>query len=321
MNKTRIALRLLAVALFTLAFASLAHAQATHTWVSGVGDDANSCSRTAPCKTFAGAIVKTAMDGEIDVLDTGSYGMANITKSLTIDGSGALATILYGGGNGINIAFDSFATADAKKSVNLRNITFVGTSSGQRGIRITGGSTVAGGFVSVEHCVFEGATGTPGRGIEELRTAGGMLLVSDSTFQNLGGTALAHINSGSARVDWTINNVRIFNCLFGVAASSGSRVLVTNSVISGCTNAGLYSEGLTAPAEMHVENTVSTNNGTGVQAIAATTMRLSNTTVTFNTTGISGTTFSYGNNKIDGNTSAGTAPTAVGPASSPFGQQ
>ena len=37
-----------------------AHAQATRTWVSGVGNDADPCSRTAPCKTFAGAISKTA---------------------------------------------------------------------------------------------------------------------------------------------------------------------------------------------------------------------------------------------------------------------
>jgi len=36
---------------------------------SGVGDDANPCSRTAPCKTFAGAISKTAAAGEINCLD------------------------------------------------------------------------------------------------------------------------------------------------------------------------------------------------------------------------------------------------------------
>jgi hypothetical protein len=115
--------------------------------------------------------------------------------------------------------------------------------------------------------------------------------------------------------------VRIFNCSFGIAASSGSRVLVSNSVISGCANAGLFDEGPSGASEMHVENTVSTSNGTGVQTSAGGTIRLSNTTVTFNTTGITGATFSYGNNKIAGNTGAGTAPTAIGPASSSFGQQ
>src|SRR6476469_2029472 len=66
---------------------SLAHAQATRTWVSGVGDDANPCSRTAPCKTFAGAISKTAASGEIDVLDPGGFGTVTITKAMTIDGT------------------------------------------------------------------------------------------------------------------------------------------------------------------------------------------------------------------------------------------
>src|SRR5205085_2322693 len=62
-----------------------AHAQATRTWVSGVGDDANPCSRTAPCKTFAGAISKTAAGGEIDCLDPGGFGAVTITKAITID--------------------------------------------------------------------------------------------------------------------------------------------------------------------------------------------------------------------------------------------
>ena len=68
MNKFRFTLNALAIAIFTFAFASMAQAQATRTWVSGIGDDANPCSRTAPCKTFAGAISKTAKDGEIDCI-------------------------------------------------------------------------------------------------------------------------------------------------------------------------------------------------------------------------------------------------------------
>src|SRR5215471_15621037 len=68
--------------------APAAYAQANRTWVSGVGDDVNPCSRTAPCKTFAGAISKTAAGGFINVLDPGGFGAVTITKSLTIDGSG-----------------------------------------------------------------------------------------------------------------------------------------------------------------------------------------------------------------------------------------
>src|SRR5437667_11028316 len=94
MNKFRLTINALAIAIFTFAFASMAQAQATRTWVSGVGDDANPCSRTAPCKTFAGAISKTAAHGDINVLDPGGFGAVTITKAITIDGDGTLDGIL-----------------------------------------------------------------------------------------------------------------------------------------------------------------------------------------------------------------------------------
>jgi len=94
MNKFRFTLKMLAVIVFTLTFVSIAQAQASRTWVSGVGDDANPCSRTAPCKTWAGAISKTAPCGEIDALDPGGYGAVTITKSITLDGTGTFASIL-----------------------------------------------------------------------------------------------------------------------------------------------------------------------------------------------------------------------------------
>src|SRR5947207_10374949 len=102
MNKFLFTINLVAFAVFIFAFASFAQAQATRTWVSGVGDDANPCSRTAPCKTFAGAISKTAVDGEIDALDPGGFGAVTITKSITIDGNG-WGSILGAGTNAINV--------------------------------------------------------------------------------------------------------------------------------------------------------------------------------------------------------------------------
>src|SRR5258706_16143114 len=93
MNKFRFTLKLVAIAVFMIAFASLAQAQATRTWVSGVGDDVNPCSRTAPCKTFAGAISKTATGGEINCLVSGGFGAGTIIKSMTIECKG------MGGGN------------------------------------------------------------------------------------------------------------------------------------------------------------------------------------------------------------------------------
>src|SRR3954463_4173666 len=110
MNKIRFTLKALACLTFTLVCASAAHAQATRTWVSGVGDDVNPCSRTAPCKTFAGAISKTAAGGEIDALDDGGFGTLTITKSLTIDGGGHIASVLGSGTNGI-VVNDSLSVA------------------------------------------------------------------------------------------------------------------------------------------------------------------------------------------------------------------
>src|SRR5690242_21687894 len=101
MRLKRIALTVLAVFALGVAFAAVSNAQATRTWVSGVGDDANPCGRTAPCKTFAGAISKTAAAGEISVLDPGGFGAVTITKAITINGDGTLAGILAAGVNGI----------------------------------------------------------------------------------------------------------------------------------------------------------------------------------------------------------------------------
>src|SRR6266849_9049249 len=105
-------------------FTPFAHAQATRTWVSGVGDDANPCSRTAPCKTFAGAISKTAAAGEIDCLDPGGFGALTITKSITLNCSATLGSVLVSGTNGIVI------TAATTDNVVLRNIQIQGIGSG-----------------------------------------------------------------------------------------------------------------------------------------------------------------------------------------------
>src|SRR6267378_1218518 len=137
-------LNVLAVLVFTCAFASLAQAQATRTWVSGVGDDANPCSRTAPCKTFAGAISKTADCGEIDALDPGGFGAVTITKSITIDGTATLAGILAAGTTGVIIN-----TSDNTKVVTLRGLSINGACTGIRGINIIQAKTV-----NVEDCVI-----------------------------------------------------------------------------------------------------------------------------------------------------------------------
>ena len=159
MNRTQVTFRILSCLIFTLAFSVFAQAQASRTWVSGVGDDVNPCSRTAPCKTFPGAISKTATNGEINCLDPGGFGALTITKSITVDCHEIFAGIVHSSINGININFDSFAGTDTRKSVRLRNLNLQGFNTGTRGIRITGGVTVTGGFVAVEDCLIDGSFG------------------------------------------------------------------------------------------------------------------------------------------------------------------
>src|SRR5262249_51418881 len=122
-------------------FPALAHAQATRTWVSGVGADANPCSRTAPCQTWAGAFSKTANPGEIDALDPGGFGAVTLTHSITLDGTSGLAAVLVAGTNGIVIS------AGAGDVVILRNLDINGLSSGLNGILILGA-----GDVRIENC-------------------------------------------------------------------------------------------------------------------------------------------------------------------------
>src|SRR5262245_2269245 len=124
------------IALAFTFIASGAHAQATRTWVSGVGDDANPCSRTAPCKTFSGAISKTAAHGEISALDPAGYGAVTITKSITINGVGTLAGIVAAGN--VNAIIINAAATDV---VVLRSLQINGIGSGGDGIRLLSAGT------------------------------------------------------------------------------------------------------------------------------------------------------------------------------------
>src|SRR5260370_32914820 len=149
MRKLMLPLSVAATLLVIFLSSSDAQAQATRTWVSGVGDDANPCSRTAPCKTFAGAISKTAAGGEIDALDPAGYGAVTITKAITIDGGGGqVASVLVSGTNGIVI--NANAATDV---VILRNLRINGIGSGLNGIQFLSGKALG-----VENCAVFGFT-------------------------------------------------------------------------------------------------------------------------------------------------------------------
>src|SRR5215204_787542 len=142
----KISLRTFVLITLALAFPLLVSAQATRTWVSGVGDDVNPCSRTAPCKTFAGAISKTAVNGEINCLDPGGFGTLTITKSITVDCLYIPGSVVNASLNAFNVNFASFAGTDVRKTVRIRGINTQGFDNGTGGVRITG----AGGVVVLE---------------------------------------------------------------------------------------------------------------------------------------------------------------------------
>jgi hypothetical protein len=308
---------ILAGTVVTLLSAASAHAQATRTWVSGVGDDVNPCSRTAPCKTFAGAISKTAVNGEINCLDPGGFGTLTVTKSITVDCHEVFASALNSGVTAFTINFDSFG-ADVRKTVNLRNIQMQGADLGTNGVRIVGGATIAGGVVVIEDCLINGNFGGTARGISDERISGGELFVINTTVRNNGGSGIAIVPaSGSTGSTASITNVRALNnSIAGLVVGGGGKAMVKKSVFAGNSTNGVDVEG---GSEVNVDDSVMSGNGVGLFTSAAT-LRVSNSDIALNTTAAAaGPWTSFGNNRVSGN--PGTAPTAAGGPSSDLGQK
>ncbi|MDX6644545.1 MAG: hypothetical protein QOK40_272, partial [Miltoncostaeaceae bacterium] len=198
------------VGLIAAALPATALGQATRTWVSGVGDDANPCSRTAPCKTFAGAISKTAAKGEINVLDPGGFGGVTITKSLTINGRGSLAGVLTSGTNAIVV------NALSTDSVVLRGLDINGLGTSLQAIRVLSAKSV-----KVEDVEIYGFTRNA---VDfESTTPGAKLLVTDSYIHDNTGNAVvvAPANSGTGAKATVSRTVMQDNGCGVVAASFG----------------------------------------------------------------------------------------------------
>jgi hypothetical protein len=208
--------------LVLLAIGSSAHAQATRTWVSGVGDDVNPCSRTAPCKTFAGAISKTAAGGEINAMDDGGYGSVTITKSMTINGGSHLAGILAGG-PGVN---GVVVNAGANDVVILRNLNFTGSNGALNGVRI-----LAARYVVVEDSTITGFA----NGINMAASVvNGRLDVRRVTLTN--GTATAntfgiHIGPSAGAIA-TISNVAVRGFTYGLTTRGGDTYLRDSDLVA-----------------------------------------------------------------------------------------
>ncbi|MBQ1499786.1 MAG: hypothetical protein IIZ38_15870 [Sphingomonas sp.] len=302
----------LATAVFGIFSAAPAAAQATRTWVSGVGDDVNPCSRTAPCKTFAGAISKTAAGGEIDCLDPGGFGTVTITKSITIDCTGTFGSVLNSGVNGIIINDSASGTPNTAKVV-LRGLSIngAGSTQGINGIRFLSGASLV-----VEN-VFISNQGN-GYGISFQPAVSGSLTVSHSVLANNGnsssggGILVQPTGSGTARA--TIDNVQLFNSSnesirLDSTGSNGAGVFaeISNSVLSGA-DSGLN---VVAPSTLVVGTIINSqiynNGGIGINSQSALArVEASGNTISANGIGVSASggagLASYGDNRLSRNT-------------------
>lgn len=284
-----------------------AQAQATRTWVSGVGDDANPCSRTAPCRTFSGAISKTAAGGVINVLDPGAYGAVTITKALTIEADGALAGVLVNATNGIIV------NAGASDSVSLRGLQFHGLGSGLSAVSFLGGRQLL-----IERCQIEAFAQS---GINFAPTVAANLVVRDTVIRSVGtgaagfgGIVIAPGAGGS--VGFSMDRVQILDSRFGLSVTGPANGAMRDSTITGSTENGVIAIGgadvaAVSLAAVHVlDSALSGVNAQGANAV----IRLGDSTLTGNAQGIlasgGGQVVSFGDNHNDGNLVNG-APTST----------
>jgi Periplasmic copper-binding protein (NosD) len=298
MKKFRITLLGLGIMAFTLMVASSVHAQATRTWVSGVGDDVNPCSRTAPCKTFAGAISKTAARGEIDALDPGGYGAVTLTKSVTIDGAGTMASILASGTTGV-IVNDSLSGTPNTAVVVLRNLSINGTGStpGVNGVTFLSGKSL-----TVENCIIHNFTSAAANGnginVNMTNATATDVHVRDTTITNC--RVGIRMTQPTGFVSANINRVDIQKMTSdGIQLQTSAFAEIRDSTIQ-FTAIGVN---VTGAGSASVVGSLIAHNTTGI-AVGSSTSRISTSQVLLNVTGV---TFGGGalrtacDNMFDGN--------------------
>jgi hypothetical protein len=267
-----------------------AHAQATRTWVSGVGDDANPCSRTAPCLTFAGAIGKTAAGGEIDALDPGGFGAVTITKSITIDGGGGqVASVMASGAPGITVS------AGATDIVTIRNVQVQGDlgngtagTPGDYGIKFTSGAMLA-----IDKCKIDGFSQS---GIYATTSANAILNVTNTIITNSFDGIVLGPTGGVLNGSIDHTTIQKMSAI-GIQASGSAYFTVTNSAI---INAAQYGVNANASAVLNVDSSSITNNNAAVAANGGT-IRISRNTIYDNNTNFeigTGTIATSGNNFV-----------------------
>lgn len=289
-----------AVSMFLFAAALTANAQATRTWVSGVGDDVNPCSRTAPCKTFAGAISKTATNGEINCLDPGGFGAVTITKSITIDCEDTQGSILASGVNGVIVNGSGI-------DVRLRGLSINGAGTGLNGVRV-----ILGARLTLDEVVCSGFT-SHGVSIENASGAFS-LVVFNSSFRNNTGNGINTFVTGTGSANIAVDSSLLAFNNIGLNLGAAAKGSIQDSTISNNAGQGLRADGATSSLSASQNQIV--HNGTGVLSANGAVSRIGANRVSFNTTGLNGagaTLCSFGSNFVDGNTANGavTGPCAA----------
>jgi hypothetical protein len=290
-------------------------AQATRTWVSGVGDDVNPCSRTAPCKTWAGAISKTASGGIIDALDPGGFGAVTVTKPITIEGNGTLASGLASGTNAVIVNI----TTGTNRDVVLRNLLLDGSGPtlGLNGVRF-----IAGDSLTIEDCSIESFSGS-GIDFEPNTTARLNVLRTTITANVTNGILIRPAVGGIARV--SIFESDIVKNVTGVLiqdVNNPSAVSIMRSRISNNTSDGVFANSTTASGitTLIESSEIAHNAGTGLRTAGANgRIRSANNLITGNGTGLSapaGELCTFGNNRHSGNTTQGAFTGACVPSNS-----
>jgi hypothetical protein len=295
----------LAVALVALAIPAAASAQATRTWVSGVGDDANPCSRTAPCKTFAGAISKTAAKGEINCLDPGGFGGVTITKSLAIKCHYTEGGVLVSGTNAIVV---NAATSD---NITLRGLDINGIGTGLNGVRIIQAKSVKILDSEIYGFVRNAVDLEPNAGVTTK-----LGVYNSHIHDNSGnGVLIAPPTTGTGRANIKNNVIEDNQC--GVAGARFGPDPAFNFALNCGTNPANAN---TATARANVNNNVLANHP-GVAVLSrgsSSTIRIGDNNIIENTTGLSaidsGQILTWGGNRFGGNGSDGasTGPATTG---------
>jgi hypothetical protein len=282
------------------------NAQATRSWVSGVGDDFNPCTRIAPCKTFAGALPKTFINGEINCLDAAGYGAVTINKSMTIDCEDTQGAILAAGVNGVTVSIAN-NNNDPFRKVTLRGLTINGQGTGVRGIWVTTANTSY-TTLHVEHVVIENFTSD---GIH-FNAGGGELVVRNSIIQGTRNAVRPNGTNANLRIHATVEGSTLVHNERGIMAENHTRVTASNSNLSSNSMDGAFAQPTEsfATCEISLYNCLITGNGqVGVISngfFGATVIRLAGNHIVNNSVfGIravnGGILRSRGNNTISGN--------------------